>query len=51
MYGKRYRMLNIDAMGYDPESTDPLYKHIAFYICRNSEKNFPMVFFMIIKPS
>lgn len=37
MYGKRYCMLNIDAMGYDPESTDPLYKHIAFYICRNSE--------------
>lgn len=24
-YGKRYRMLNIDAMGYDAESTDPLH--------------------------
>lgn len=34
-YGKRYRMLNIDAMGYDAESTDPLYKHIPFYISRD----------------
>lgn len=38
-YGKRYRMLNIDAMGYDAESTDPLYKHIPFYITRNEENN------------
>ena len=36
-YGKRYRMLNIDAMGYDAESTDPLYKHIPFYITRNEQ--------------
>ena len=36
-YGKRYRMLNIDAMGYDAENTDPLYKHIPFYITRNEE--------------
>ncbi len=35
--GKRYRMLNIDAMGYDAESTDPLYKHIPFYITRDEE--------------
>lgn len=38
-YGKRYRMLNIDAMGYDAESTDPLYKHIPFYITRDEETN------------
>lgn len=31
-HGRRYRMLNIDAMGYDAESGDPLYKHIPFYI-------------------
>lgn len=30
--GQRYRMTNIDAMGYDAASTDPLYKHIPFYI-------------------
>lgn len=36
-YGKRYRMLSIDAMGYDAETSDPLYKHIPFYITRNTE--------------
>ncbi len=28
--GKRYEMRNLDAMGYDAESTDPLYKHVPF---------------------
>lgn len=37
--GKRYRMLNIDAMGYDAEHTDPLYKHIPYYITYNEETN------------
>lgn len=32
---KRYRMQTIDAMGYDAEFTDPLYKHIPFYITHN----------------
>lgn len=31
-HGERYRMLNIDAMGYSAKNTDPLYKHIPFYI-------------------
>ncbi|KGX89969.1 alpha-glucosidase [Pontibacillus halophilus JSM 076056 = DSM 19796] len=31
-YGKRYQMRTIDAMGYDAETTDPLYKHIPFYM-------------------
>lgn len=35
--GKRYRMLNIDAMGYDAEHTDPLYKHIPYYVTYNEE--------------
>ena len=30
--GHRFRMNNIDAMGYDAKSSDPLYKHIPFYI-------------------
>ncbi|CAF4668859.1 unnamed protein product, partial [Rotaria magnacalcarata] len=29
---RRYRMRNMDAMGYNAEHTDPLYKHIPFYI-------------------
>lgn len=36
-YGKRYRMVSIDAMGYDAQYTDPLYKHIPFYITRNKQ--------------
>ncbi|QDI92876.1 alpha-glucosidase [Salicibibacter halophilus] len=30
-HGERFRMSNIDAMGYNAEKTDPLYKHIPFY--------------------
>lgn len=30
--GKRYEMRNLDAMGYNAASTDPLYKHIPFTI-------------------
>ncbi|MDN4523017.1 glycoside hydrolase family 31 protein [Fictibacillus fluitans] len=36
-HGKRYRMQTIDAMGYDAEFTDPLYKHVPFYITRNQK--------------
>ncbi len=32
--GQRYRLCNIDAMGYCARTTDPLYKHIPFYITR-----------------
>lgn len=32
--GQRYRMCNLDPMGYSARSTDPLYKHIPFYITR-----------------
>ena len=30
--GRRLRMLNVDALGYNAETSDPLYKHIPFYI-------------------
>lgn len=30
--GRRYEMRNLDAMGYDARTTDPLYKHIPFTI-------------------
>ena len=32
--GQRYRMCNLDPMGYSARSTDPLYKHVPFYITR-----------------
>lgn len=38
-YGKRYRMLSVDPMGYDAQYTDPLYKHIPFYITRNKQSD------------
>lgn len=33
--GRRLRMLNVDALGYNAETTDPLYKHYPFYITYN----------------
>ncbi len=30
--GMRMRMVNLDALGYDAETGDPLYKHFPFYI-------------------
>jgi alpha-glucosidase len=32
--GRRLRMSNADAMGYDAKTSDPLYKHTPFYITR-----------------
>ncbi|MGN0534081.1 MAG: TIM-barrel domain-containing protein [Eubacterium sp.] len=34
--GRAFRIETADAMGYDAEKSDPLYKHIPFYICQNS---------------
>ncbi|MDF0604959.1 glycoside hydrolase family 31 protein [Neisseriaceae bacterium TC5R-5] len=31
-HGGRYTMSNVDAMGYSARSSDPLYKHIPFYL-------------------
>jgi alpha-glucosidase len=30
--GQSYRMTNLDAMGYNARTSDPLYKHIPFYL-------------------
>ncbi|MGN0531599.1 MAG: TIM-barrel domain-containing protein, partial [Eubacterium sp.] len=34
--GRAFRIETADCMGYDAESSDPLYKHIPFFICENS---------------
>ena len=34
-YGDRLRMFPSDSLGYDPQKTDPLYKHIPFFIRLN----------------
>jgi alpha-glucosidase len=36
---RRMRMHNVDTIGYDSEYTDPLYKHIPFYIKFNNKSN------------
>ena len=37
--GMRFRMLNLDALGYSARDTDPLYKHWPFYITFLPERN------------
>jgi alpha-glucosidase len=34
--GRSFRIECSDAMGYDAKESDPLYKHLPFYICENS---------------
>lgn len=34
--GRSFRFETCDCMGYDARESDPLYKHIPFYICENS---------------
>lgn len=33
--GRSFRIETSDSMGYNAESSDPLYKHVTFYICEN----------------
>jgi len=35
-FGRSFTIGARDAMGYDASSSDPLYKHLPYYICRNS---------------
>lgn len=35
--GMRMRMFDLDALGYDAENSDPLYKHFPFYITYNAD--------------
>lgn len=39
-HGRRFEMRNIDAMGYNAEYMDPLYKHIPFYITHSEEASY-----------
>ena len=34
--GHSFKIETTDSMGYDAENSDPLYKHVPFYICENS---------------
>ena len=43
--GQSYRMTNIDAMGYNARTTDPLYKHIPFYLTWKKKSRVPFGLF------
>ncbi|WP_278428195.1 glycoside hydrolase family 31 protein [Pantoea dispersa] len=42
--GKRYEMRNLDAMGYNASSTDPLYKHVPFTLTRRNDVSFGLFY-------
>ncbi|MGY4691626.1 TIM-barrel domain-containing protein [Salibacterium sp. K-3] len=44
-HGLRYRMQNMDPMGYDPYWTDPLYKHIPFFMTRTKDRQWYGMFY------
>jgi len=44
-FGQSYRMTNIDAMGYNARTTDPLYKHIPFYLTWKKQSKVPFGLF------
>ncbi|SKA12574.1 glycoside hydrolase family 31 protein [Consotaella salsifontis] len=43
--GQSYRMKNLDAMGYNARTTDPLYKHTPFYLVWNKSERASLGFF------
>ncbi|MEE6076153.1 TIM-barrel domain-containing protein [Avibacterium paragallinarum] len=43
-YGRRFEMRNLDAMGYNAENTDPLYKHIPFYITYTPQASYGLYY-------
>ncbi|PJG84722.1 TIM-barrel domain-containing protein [Conservatibacter flavescens] len=42
--GRRFEMRNLDAMGYNAEFTDPLYKHIPFYITHTEDVSYGLYY-------
>ncbi|STQ45857.1 Alpha-xylosidase [Ewingella americana] len=42
--GRRFEMRNLDAMGYNAASTDPLYKHIPFTLTRRGDVSFGLFY-------
>lgn len=43
--GRRYEMRNLDAMGYDAETTDPLYKHVPFTLTKTADAGCWSIFY------
>ena len=43
--GRRFRCLQTDALGYNAETSDPLYKHVPWIIVGNNDKGFCGIFY------
>jgi len=43
--GKRFRVLQTDALGYNAQSSDPLYKHVPWIIVGNNDHGYCGVFY------
>jgi len=43
--GRRFEMRNLDAMGYDAEKTDPLYKHVPFTLTQTERAGAWSIFY------
>jgi len=43
--GRRFEMRNLDAMGYDAQTTDPLYKHIPFSMTQTASAGAWSIFY------
>lgn len=43
--GRRFEMRNLDAMGYEADTTDPLYKHVPFTMTQTAEAGAWSVFY------
>lgn len=43
--GKRFRCLQTDALGYNAETSDPLYKHVPWIVIGNNDKGYCGIFY------
>ena len=43
-HGRRFEMRNLDAMGYNSECTDPLYKYIPFYVTHTEDVSYGLYY-------
>ena len=41
---RSFKLGTSDAMGFDARSSDPLYKHVPFYICKNSQGSYGLYY-------
>ncbi len=50
LHGRRLRTLAMDALGYDPRSGDPLYKHWPFVLSRSSDGAWCGIYYDTLAP-